>query len=216
MADEKPAHLAALEEDSAQLEESLNHRQRAFVREYLIDLNASQAAIRAGYSAATAGQIGAELLKHPKIAPAIERGKASRAARVGVTQEQVLAEMSVLANACVENYVIADDGTVKPAPGAPEGVMGAIQSVKRKLKIFKNREGEETGREYDVELRLWDKPGSLKLMGRHVGLFPNTVELTGAGGGPIQVANLTNEELAAEAAKLAAQAAALAKEGDGV
>lgn len=65
-------------------------RQRRFIDEYLIDLNATQAAIRAGYSQRTAYSIGEENLKKPEISQAIEAAQASRAARVAVSQDEVL------------------------------------------------------------------------------------------------------------------------------
>ena len=64
--------------------------------------------------------------------------------------------------------------------------MAAIQSVKRRKTVKEDRDGNVTIT-YDVELRLWDKPAPLKLMGRHVGLFPDRVEHVGPNGGPIQV-----------------------------
>ena len=69
----------------------LTPRQAAFVREYLVDLNGTQAAIRAGYSEATAGQQAEQLLKKLEIKSAVEEGLAARAARVEITADMVLA-----------------------------------------------------------------------------------------------------------------------------
>ncbi|MDO9957362.1 terminase small subunit, partial [Glaesserella parasuis] len=68
----------------------LTDKQQRFVEEYLIDLNATQAAIRAGYSADTARQIGAENLSKLVIQEAIQEAQNKRAARVNVTQDDVL------------------------------------------------------------------------------------------------------------------------------
>lgn len=70
---------------------SFTEKQAAFVREYLIDLNATQAAIRAGYSKDTAGAIGHENLKKPEIASAIAAALAERSERTQITQDYVLA-----------------------------------------------------------------------------------------------------------------------------
>jgi phage terminase small subunit len=70
----------------------LNPKQSAFVREFLIDLNATQAAIRAGYSKKTAGAIGHELLKKPEIMEAIQKGQQRHAARCDVTVDSLTAE----------------------------------------------------------------------------------------------------------------------------
>lgn len=72
------------------------------------------------------------------------------------------------------HYVVDDDGQVKAATGAPDGVMRAVQSIKRRV-VTRSR-GEDTEREVRVELRLWDKPGPLKLAGQHVGLFKDKVQ----------------------------------------
>lgn len=68
----------------------LTGKQLRFVEEYIIDLNATQAAIRAGYSAKTAGQIGDENLRKPQIASAIEESRKKLAERTEITQEAVL------------------------------------------------------------------------------------------------------------------------------
>jgi phage terminase small subunit len=159
----------------------LTPRQRAFVEEYLTDLNGSQAAIRAGYSPTSAHVIATENIRKPNIAAAIARGQAARANRVGITKETVLQEMAVLAMSSLDHYQIDDQGNVKPAEGAPDGVMRAIQSIKRSVTVAKD--GSKT---YHAEVRLWMKAEPLKLMGRHVGLFADRVEHTGKDGGPIE------------------------------
>lgn len=72
-------------------ERGLTPRQAAFVREYLVDLNATQAAIRAGYAEASAGQQGEQLLKKLEIKAAVDEALAARAAKLEVTAEMVLA-----------------------------------------------------------------------------------------------------------------------------
>ena len=68
----------------------LTPRQAAFVQQYLVDLNATQAAIRAGYSEKTAGRTAHENLKKPEIAQAIQEAQAERAERLEVTQDDVV------------------------------------------------------------------------------------------------------------------------------
>jgi len=65
-------------------------KQQRFVDEYLIDLNATQAAIRAGYSEKTAASVGSENLTKPEIKQAVEAGKAEGAAKLGITREVIL------------------------------------------------------------------------------------------------------------------------------
>lgn len=169
----------------SETEPKLTPRQAAFVAEYLIDLNGTQAAIRAGYSAHTANEQAARLLADASIQFFVARGKAQRNLRVNVTQDHVLQEMALLANSSLEHYFVTDDGQVETTIGAPDGAMRAIQSIKKKTTVKTDREG-NSYKTYDVEIRLWDKPNPLKLMGRHVGLFADRVEHVGKDGGPIE------------------------------
>jgi phage terminase small subunit len=173
--------VADAEETHSQ-HKKLEPRQRAFVREYLHDCNAMQAAIRAGYSPEAASSYSAQLMALPHIKAAIAAALAQRLSRTQVTQDSVLHEMSLLANSQIEHYVIDNEGHLALAEGAPEGAMGAVKSFRKKIR--KDKDGSIT---YDCELQLWDKPGSLKLMGRHTGLFPDKVEVSGPGGKPLEV-----------------------------
>ena len=69
---------------------TLTAKQQMFVKEYLVDLNATQAAIRAGYSEDSAQQIGAENMLKPVIAVAINKGKQDRAEKVDISAQDVL------------------------------------------------------------------------------------------------------------------------------
>ena len=162
----------------------LTPKQQRFVEEYLIDLNGTQAAIRAGYSPMTATQIASEYLTKPNIAAAVARGKAQRLSRVNTTADSVLHEMSLLASSNVDHYFVDDFGNLKPTDDAPDGAMRAISSIKKKIRH--DKDGSIT---YEVEFRLWDKPGSLKLMGKHANVKAcfDKVEVTGPDGGPIPI-----------------------------
>jgi phage terminase small subunit len=70
---------------------TITAKQRRFVEEYLVDLNATQAAIRAGYSARTAEQQGYQLLQHPSVAEAVRAAQAERSGRVAVDADMVVA-----------------------------------------------------------------------------------------------------------------------------
>lgn len=181
---ELEARLAAAESEAGQIK-PLTPRQQAFVQEYLVDQNGTQAAIRAGYALFSAFSTASTLLSYPNIKSAVERGMAQRASRVGVTAAGVLQEMALLANSDVDHYYIDDDGQVQLTASAPQGATRAIQSIKKRTKLHYDTDGNITGKTYDVELRLWDKPNPLKLMGKQVGLFAEKVEHSGPGGGPI-------------------------------
>jgi phage terminase small subunit len=74
-------------------------KQTRFVAEYLVDLNATQAAIRAGYSESTAGAIGAENLTKPEIAAAVARARNEQAERTAITADEVLRQWWEIATA---------------------------------------------------------------------------------------------------------------------
>lgn len=176
--------------DAEALAQTCNAKERAFAAEYIIDLNATAAVLRAGCfdvsSENSAANAGSRLLSRPKVAALVEILKAQRLSRVNITADSVLHEMSLLSNSNIEHYVIDDDGQIKLAAGAPEGAMRAVQSIKRKKTVKEDKDG-NVSIVYDVELKLWDKPAPLKLMGRHVGLFPDKVEVSGKDGKPIEM-----------------------------
>lgn len=138
----------------------LTDKQKRFVEEYLVDLNATQAAIRAGYSEKTAGQIGEQNLKKLEIQTALSKAMAERSARTEITQDMVLRELALIGFSRATDYVqIKQNGVVKLTPTAvlSEDQQAAIASIK---------DGK-----YGVELKLHDKLGALHLLGQHLGMF---------------------------------------------
>ena len=75
----------------------LTEKQQRFVDEYLIDLNATQAAIRAGYSAKTADVQGSRMLGNVKVQQAISEAMAERSKRTGINQDRVVLELAKIA-----------------------------------------------------------------------------------------------------------------------
>lgn len=152
-------------------EESLTPNQQRFVEEYLIDLNATQAAIRAGYAPKNADVQGPALLGYPGISRAIAALKAERTAAVKLTSENVLRELHALTHSDVTHYRLNDKtGVLELAPGAPENAMRAVASVKYKTRSIGGADGEPAVLERECEFKLWDKPGSVKLAGRFLGI----------------------------------------------
>jgi phage terminase small subunit len=94
--------------DTLGLELALRTKQAAFVAEYLIDLNATQAAIRAGYSANTARAISCELLTKPDIQTAIMEAMQKRAERTGITQDKVLSDIELIKQDAMKSKVDKD------------------------------------------------------------------------------------------------------------
>jgi len=93
---------------SRQRKGELTVRQLRFVEEYLVDNNAKQAAIRAGYSARSAGRYACGLLQHPEIKERIRRGTEARSRRLRLEAERVLSEYARIAFADLRRYVVRD------------------------------------------------------------------------------------------------------------
>lgn len=158
----------------------LTPKQKRFVQEYLIDLNATQAAIRAGYSEKTARSIGQENLTKPVIIAEIQQKQSKLEEKTEITQERILQELACLAFAKMEDYVeIQDDGSCRARTWAemPEGASRAVAEVKEIRRIMGSGEG---GKEIVLECRLGykhhSKERALELLGRHLGMFIDRVQ----------------------------------------
>lgn len=164
----------------------LSPRQALFVKEYLVDMNATQAFIRCGGDPAKAHRA-SDLLRAPLVQQALKRALANRNARVGITADAVLHEMACLGLSSLEHYRINDDGNVELVEGAPETAMRAVQSVKRRVRETYNKDtGHLVDRSVETEIKLWDKVKPLHLLAKHVGLQVDRVEVTGPNGGPVE------------------------------
>lgn len=146
----------------------MTKKQKRFVEEYLIDLNATQAAIRAGYSPDSAKEIGSENLTKPNIAKAIDQAIAERSRRTGVNADRVVRELAKIA--FVNAGEVVDLDTALLMDKISDDDMAAIQSVK--VKTF----GEDG---IEREVKLADKLKALELLGKHLGLFKDKVEING-------------------------------------
>ena len=91
----------------------LTEKQKRFVEEYLIDLNATQAAIRAGYSPNTAKDIGCENLAKPNIRACIDKEIAERSKRTGINQDRVIRELARLAFVNANDVIDMEEATLK-------------------------------------------------------------------------------------------------------
>ena len=146
----------------------MTQKQKRFIEEYLIDLNATQAAIRAGYSPDTARQTGSENLSKPVIRAQIDRAMAERSKRTGVNAERVVQELAKIAFVNAAEVIDPKTATVKE-DALPEDT-AAIQSVK--VKTF----GEDG---LEREIKMADKLKALELLGKHLGMFKDRIELSG-------------------------------------
>lgn len=174
----------------------LTPKQQRFVEEYLVDLNATQAAIRAGYSPKTAGQIGERLLKKVEIQQALSERMKAREQRTEVTQDRVVKELAKIAFGDPRNVMT----------WGPTGVKLKASTELTDDEAAFVSEVSETTTEHGGSLKLKtnDKLKALELLGRHLGMFKEKVEVTGKDGGPIQtqsadpdLSSLSDEEFEA-------------------
>lgn len=147
----------------------LNRKQQLFVDEYLIDLNATQAAIRAGYSVASARDIGCENLTKPNIQEAIAKAMAERSRRTGINQDRVVEELAKLAFVNIADVVDVKTGAVRE--DASKEDLACIQSIKYKTTESLN------GTSVEREVKIADKKGNLELLGRHLGMWNDKIDL---------------------------------------
>ncbi len=143
-------------------------RQARFVEEYLIDLNATQAAVRAGYSARSASSHGPRLLRRPKVKAALDRAMKARSERTRVTADRVLEELACLAFADLRD--VADWGpqgvVARPAGGLSPETARAVAEVS----------DSGSGASRRVKVKLHDKKAALDALAKHLGLYLNREE----------------------------------------
>ncbi|WP_286876699.1 MULTISPECIES: terminase small subunit [Pantoea] len=174
---------------------ALTDKQEMFCREYLIDLNATQAAIRAGYSEKTANRTGSENLSKPDIAQRIIDLKSERNERVEVNADYVLRRLVEIDEMDVLD-ILKDDGGLKMVHEWPK-VWRTTLSGLDILTTVTNFD--ETTMENILKKIKWpDKVKNLELLGKHISVMAfkeqAAHEHTGKNGGPIEVATLTKDE----------------------
>lgn len=136
-------------------------RQRRFVEEYLVDLNAHQAALRAGFAPRSARQTVTKLLRRPDVAAAIQERMEERSRRTAITADRVLAELACIAFSDMRHFIQwGPEGiTLIPPEALAPGETGAIAEIRGS--------SEPRG----PRLKLHSKERALDALGRHLGLF---------------------------------------------
>lgn len=178
----------------------LTPKQQRFVEEYLVDLNASAAARRAGYSVRTADAQGWENLKKPEISTAIAAAQVERANRTRIDADWVLRRLASIADADLAD-LYGPGGALLPVNEWPDvwrkGLVAGVENEEIRLG------GDPVG--VTRKVKLADRMKALELIGRHVavGAWKEKVEHTGPGGGPVQVVGMTPEEFRAIASEIA-------------
>ncbi len=145
-----------------------NEKHAAFAREFIVDLNKTQAAIRAGYSKKTAETQACRLFRNAKVRAEIDRLLSKRAAKVEVTADDVFRELKRIAFADPSG-VLGENGYLLTLNEMPEDVRRTISSV-------------DMSGDGGTKIKFWDKTKGLELLGKHLKLFTDKTELTGKDG----------------------------------
>jgi len=159
---------------------ALNAKQRQFVAEYLVDLNATQAAIRAGYSPKTANRQGHRLLTNADISAAVEKRAEERLRATNIQADRVLQELGRLCTSDVRD-LFDEHGNLLPIHELPDELAAAVAGIE----VVMRSKGRDEPPEYVHKVRLWDKNTALTNLAKHYGLLKDLVEHTGKDGGPI-------------------------------
>lgn len=180
---------------------AINEKQKRFVDEYLIDLNATQAAIRAGYSAKTAEQIGHQLLKKTSVREHLSTRQNEIAESTEITPEMVVKELAKIGFANIRKAVkwspvlgmVEHDGNVILTNGVQlvdsdeldDDTAAAVAEVSQTAQ--------------GIKIKFHDKRAALVDIGRHLGMFTDKVNLGGQEDNPLNVnvnaaPKLTKEE----------------------
>lgn len=147
----------------------MTNKQKRFVDEYLLDLNATQAAIRAGYSPKTANEQGARLLANVSISTAVAIALAERSKRTGINADRIIQELAKLAFVNPTDVINMESASIKS--DASRDDTAAIASVKVKMTQS------DDGYIMEREVKTYDKIRALELLGKHVGLYTDKQDI---------------------------------------
>lgn len=161
---------------------ALTEKQKRFCEEYIIDLNGTQAAIRAGYSVDSAGSIAHENLMKPEIQEYLTIRQSELITETGITQRRVLEEYAKIAFSDIRKYYQVDGG-LKNIRELDDDSAAALAGVD----VYEERTGQEDVEAIGVtkKIKMHDKLRALDALGKHLGMFKMIHELTGKNGEPI-------------------------------
>lgn len=160
---------------------ALTPKEHRFCEEYLVDLNATQAAIRAGYSRHTARQIGAENLSKPSVQSEIELLRSVRSEKTGIDAAWLLTRLSEEATADVSDLYDPETGALLPVHEWPliwrQGLVAGVD-----IEVIRDPDsGAEVG--YVKKIKVSDRAKRLEMIGKHVNVkaFEDRIAVTGLG-----------------------------------
>jgi len=163
----------------------LNAKQKFFILEYLIDKNAKQAAIRAGYSKKTAEVIGSRLLSNVKVKDEITRQIALQEKRTLITADQVIIELKKIAFLDIRG-AFTEQGMLKDLSDIPEDIAHAMAGIEV-MELYDGRGNDREKIGYTKKIKLCDKVRALELLGKHLKMFTDKIEHSGNPDDPIRI-----------------------------
>lgn len=175
---------------------ALSPKQQRFVAEYLVDLNATKAAERAGYSAKTARAQGSRLLTNADIQSALKEALEKQQNRLSLSADRVLLEFMRVAYSDPLRDVFDKDGRMLGLHDIPEDARRAVASVEVEER-FEGR-GEDAERYTVRKVKFWNKNEALSALGKHLKLFTDVLET--------KVKGMPREQRAERVAQLLAEA----------
>lgn len=167
------------------MEDNLTPKQRRFCHEYIIDLNGTQAAIRAGYSENSAKEIASENLTKPNIQNFIQELNQERQNATGITAQRVIEELGKIAFSDIRELMTVDNALMD-IKQLDDNTAGAVASIEvDEIRMSGMAVGETK------KVKLWDKIRALDSLGKHFGIFekdnsqskPEGITVINLGGG---------------------------------
>jgi phage terminase small subunit len=152
----------------------LTPKQQRFIQEYLIDLNATQAAIRAGYGKKGASTQGERLLRNVEIKAAVAAGQARQFGALEITAERVKLELARVAFVDVRR-LFDDDGNLRPLSTLSADDVAAVKSLEV---VMANLDAGDGKRDRVHRVSLHDKTRALEMLAKHFGLLKEQVEVS--------------------------------------
>lgn len=153
-------------------------KQQRFVEEYLIDLNATQAAIRAGYSAKTAEQQGFQLLQNTSVAAAVAERQAAISEKLEITQERIVQELAKIGFSDIRQ-LFTEGGGLRRIETLDDRAAACLSSVEVITRRVPGCDRDDPEYENVAKIKLWDKRAALVDLGKHLGMFTDRIQHSG-------------------------------------
>lgn len=181
----------------------LNEQQERYCREFQIDFNQTQAAIRSGYAESSARQYASELMDRPEIQDRIRELADKKNKRLEVRADDVLREMTIMGYSDIRG-IYDEKGVIKPMSDWPEEIARAISAIESE-ELFDGVGKDRTWIGYVKRVKLWPKDRAIEMLAKNQKILVDRHEHTGKDGKAITFGrDLSDEELAAKVQTLIA------------